>query len=58
MVLWAREKFTLVDWARIDVIGLGYVARMPHIQTYMEMVTVLGEWWHSEMVSFHFPIGR
>ena len=44
-----------VDWARIDVIKLGYLARLPHMLTYMEMVAVLCERWHSEIGTFHLP---
>ena len=47
-----------MDWVRIEGIGLGYFTRLPHTHTYMAMVTDLCEQWHSEIATFHLPIGE
>ena len=57
-MLHVGEKLTLEEWVRVDVIGLGYLARLPHTCTYMVMVTALCEQWHSETRTFHLPIGE
>lgn len=40
------------------MIGLGYVACIPHTWDFMVMVIVLYKRWCSEMVNFHLLIGK
>lgn len=58
VVLHVGETLTPVDWVRIEVIRLGYLAGLPHTHTYIEMVTTLCERWHSETVAFHLLTGE
>ena len=52
------EMLTPTDWAWIEAITLGYLARLPHTVTSMVMVIELYKRWHSEMVMFHLLIGE
>lgn len=49
--------WSVIDWAWIDAIGLGYVGQMPHIRSHMTMLTTLIERWRSETMTFHLPMG-
>ena len=58
VVLCIEGMLMPTDWAWIEAIGLGYLARFPNTCTYMVMVTVLWEQWHSETMTFHLPTGE
>lgn len=57
-ILWIRAKLSTVEWAWIEAIGLGYMAEMPHVRSYMTMLKALIERWRSKTMNLHLSNGE
>lgn len=53
-----RPKLSFEDRAAIKEMGLRHVLYVPEFQANMGLLTALAERWHSEMCTFHLPMGE
>lgn len=58
MVLRLGSELSAIGWVWIEVIGLGFVAWIPHVRSHMAMLTTLIERWRSKAATFHLLKGE